>query len=90
MKGRWMIGVALAMQVALVSVSAPPPAPHADVGGSFRDAAICAGCIAGGIVAVSSGAAEAAAVTVAVGGSAAVGLAGVIGACVYSCYNALT
>ena len=89
MKGRWMIGVALAMQVALVSASAPPAA-RADFGGSFRDAAICAGCIAGGIVAVSSGAAEAAAVTVAVGGPVAVGLASAIAGCVYSCYNALT
>lgn len=89
MKTRWLIGAALAMQVAMVSVAASAPDPS-QYGGGIKDAFICAGCIAGGIVAVASGGAELAAITIAVGGPAAVALGALVAECVYSCYQALS
>lgn len=76
---------AAALQLAMSAAMAPPAPTTIPTGAGFMDAAICAGCIAGGIIAVSSGAAEAAAVTMVIGGAGAVGIATGIAYCVYHC-----
>jgi hypothetical protein len=76
---------AAALQLALSAAMAPPAPTTIPTGAGFMDAAICAGCIAGGIIAISNGSAEAAAVTMVVGGSGAVAIASGIAYCAYHC-----
>lgn len=83
---------ATAMQLALTSAAGlPAPPVEGDVGrGDIKAAGVCAVCLAGGIISVANGGLTALAITLAIGGPAAVGAVSTISACAYACYQAVT
>jgi hypothetical protein len=91
MKAKGLLLAAAAAQFALVASVPQPNAQASQASGKgFWDAVECAGCIATGILMVTSGTAEVAAVAVVAGGEAAIAAATAVTACVHACAEALT
>lgn len=81
--------LALQMMVMAASVSTAPPKADAPRGAGLWEGVLCAACVAGGAAALVTGGAEAAAVTLLVGGPAAVGLVTAVAGCVKFCAGGL-
>jgi hypothetical protein len=103
MKKQGLVIGALAMQLVMsaVAVQAAPTtsaqgaavtqsvAPRAIGGSSWADIIACAGCIAGGLIAIESGAATLAGAALLIGGPQALAVEAAIVTCVLACDRAL-
>ncbi|HVY66258.1 MAG TPA: hypothetical protein VHH11_15650 [Gammaproteobacteria bacterium] len=83
-----LMGMAAAVGPAATGATAATGAPGV-YGAGWRESLACAGCAVVGVTAIANGAAEAAAITLLVGGPAAVAIVTGVGTCIGVCTAAL-